>query len=124
MKIKFEKFTEEELDFYKKSLKVKILEKDFTIFSEGDRYWKEISTNQLIFDKKEIKAELVEAITLEDFKFFFNEIFFNCEKRLEIHTISKKHGEDNEKFKLKRNIKKIDNLYQFKKESNLYPDFY
>lgn len=43
--------TEEEFEQYRESIKIKIQEKDTSMYQEFDRYEREIISNQLVFDR-------------------------------------------------------------------------
>ena len=99
----------DEFEKFKKSIIVKILQKDLSIWSEGSRYWDEILKHRYQFNKKEIEAKILEQTDLEEFLEFVRNLIYEKPKVVEIMIVSQNHVSENEVSR---------------EDRNLYEDFY
>ena len=72
--------------------------------------------------------KLVQNVNLEEFRKFYDNLFYDEKRVYEIHLLSGNFKESNEEMKKERVSKGQGEIYiedgeVFKKQSNLYPDF-
>lgn len=59
---------------------------------ESNRFWKEISTHNYDFDRQQKEIDILDTITVDDFKKQFEQVFFSKHaKRLDLELTSVKH---------------------------------
>lgn len=126
---KIVKLEEEEFQTYKNSVLNKINVKDINLAKEVERYWFEIVSHQLLFDRKEKESEILANITKKEFIQFAVNILWEKPRILEIHSVCEKHSKENKLLMEERKKKnvlmhEIDTLKSFKSLMKLYPDFF
>ncbi len=120
---------ENEFEKFKRSILVKIMEKDLNIWQEGSRFWDEILKHHYDFHKKETDRKGLEAIGRNEFVDFVKDLLYEERKVVEILIVSQKHGSENESSREERKkngvgLKSIENMEEFKKGREAYEDFY
>ena len=118
-----------EFEKFKKSIIVKILQKNLNIWDEGSDYWVEIIKHKYDFNNKELKAKLVEQIELNEFIEFVNNTIYKEPKVLEIMVVAKNHSKETEKSRDERKNKgaklmNLERIEDFKKNKKVYEDYY
>eukprot|EP00828_Plagiopyla_frontata_P039670 TRINITY_DN5225_c0_g2_i4.p1 TRINITY_DN5225_c0_g2~~TRINITY_DN5225_c0_g2_i4.p1 ORF type:complete len:589 (-),score=115.10 TRINITY_DN5225_c0_g2_i4:72-1814(-) len=127
---KIQEQKEEEIEKFKNSLKLQLLEKDTSIYSEASKQFSEITKHFYRFNLNQQKVEILEKITKADLVEFYEKVFNKDKKILEIHIIAQKHKEEFEQLKKERmevisgNYKTIENITEFKTTSQLYEDYF
>lgn len=81
--------TEEEFKTQKKSVYTQLAEKDKNMAEESHRFWNEISIHNYDFERQQTELDILDKITLEEFKAFFERVFFSeYTKRLDFELTS------------------------------------
>jgi insulysin len=129
MRKKVEELTDEEFKKFADSVKIKILEKDFNIVQETERYWREVRTNRFLFDRKEASAKEIDDLKKDELKALFEEVFYKESKHFECHVVSENQVEENNKAKADvaptdKVVRECDSIYTLKRRMPLYPDYY
>jgi len=129
MKQKVEDMSQEEYEKHLESIRVKKLEKDYTLYEEASRLWNSINDHSYEFDRKQKDAERLKEITREDLKKFILRHFYNEQKSFETHVVSEKFKEATEKLREERrqkesNYVEVKNFELFKNKMRLHPDYY
>eukprot|EP00054_Salpingoeca_dolichothecata_P024316 m.165377 g.165377 ORF g.165377 m.165377 type:complete len:1017 (+) comp24972_c0_seq1:250-3300(+) len=85
--------TEEDFETQVKSLQTQLLEKDKRLSQATNRLWTEISQHRYMWDRPQVMADAVGALTLDDVVSFFSETVLNVEKRkkMVIQVFGKAH---------------------------------
>ena len=87
--------SEEDFDEQRESVLITYEEKDKNLKEQFDRYWAELVKHKYIFDRQDIECELLENLTLDEFKEHFNEMFeHQSARRLTINYHSKQSKPD------------------------------
>lgn len=90
--------TDEEFLTHKNSVLTDLKEKDINIAEEHARHWAELTTHRYQFESQNMKIEILEKITKEEFLEHFNRVFFSEHtKRLDLELTSEAHKEEQEK---------------------------
>lgn len=99
------KMTEEEFKVQKNSVRTQVAEKDKNMAEESSRHWGEISGHTYDFDKQEKELEILDEITLDQFKWLFEHLFFSKKsKRLDLELTSVKHKYNQAEYLAKNQV--------------------
>lgn len=131
--IKWEEFDEETYSQYVNAVIVELKKKDLKLEEEVLRNFSEIQSKNYLFSRNEEYVEILKTLKIEEVKKFFNKLFFEQVKRLDIGLLAHCHSEENEKLE-QENLKqaeeisiqriKVHSANEFKKNVGHYPDFY
>ncbi|CDW84143.1 insulin-degrading enzyme [Stylonychia lemnae] len=102
--------TDEQIETSKKAIINSLQQKDLNLGQEAGRYWDEILTGDYEFSSREIKIEALRQVQKQDVIEYFNELFFNNPKRLNLKFYS--HGHFDNKDELNANIQANQKFYQ------------
>jgi len=106
---------------YIEATKTKLLEKPKTLSELSSKYWVQIENQYYLFNISDLVKPKLDQLTLQNLKEFSNHYLFNN------HTRSKMmfqvYGTNHRQSQQNANTGSIpiNNIYQFKKMSNLYP---
>ena len=122
--------------------------KDLNLETESTRNFNAIKTRSFDFDLKQQKIKLLEEVTKEEVYEFFEKLFVNEQRRLDVMYVCEIHKEEQQKLLKefyenldsnslpKENANKdvvifdevkrfvIDSIHDYKKKNSLYPDFF
>ena len=107
-------------------------EKDYNLSKENGRFWGEINTHKYLFDRQEKECELIKHLTVDEFRAYFEKLFFSeGVKRIDVEITAAGHADKqaewkelNEKSHYQGGIRKQinDSIATFKKKMALHPD--
>ena len=122
------KMDEEQFEEIIESTLVELTCQDMNINEESDRLWKEIATNQLIFNRKEVYENLADEVEINDVIQAYEQLFFKNKKVFELHLICNAKKEETEQAKILRlpkepELQKIFKINEFKSSINFHPDY-
>jgi insulysin len=108
-------------------------QKDLKLSDEIYRNAYEIKSRAFVFDRREKQIAILENLKKEELVNFFNEMFVNNQRRLDVELVSAAHKEDNTKLE-EENLKiaeqigikriKVKSIQDFKRRNSLFPDFF
>ena len=128
MKGKIAELSDEEYGKYKESVRVTIKKADLSIYKEAARYWEEIESHELQFDRKEQELAVLDQIKKQEIVDLYNKTIGESSRRcLEIHAISQVHDEANTDMRAERlggtqGVVIAPQRKVFQNNSELYPD--
>lgn len=122
------KMDEDQFEEIIESTLVELTCQDMNINEESDRLWREIATNQLIFNRKEVYEGLADEIEINDVVEAYEQLFFKNKKILELHLICNGKKEETEQARILRlpqepELQKISKINEFKSSINFHPDY-
>eukprot|EP01016_Furgasonia_blochmanni_P046923 TRINITY_DN6832_c0_g1_i3.p1 TRINITY_DN6832_c0_g1~~TRINITY_DN6832_c0_g1_i3.p1 ORF type:complete len:427 (-),score=44.41 TRINITY_DN6832_c0_g1_i3:61-1341(-) len=119
---------DDEFDQFVESVRTAISQKDLSIHEEANRHLSEITNRKFLFDRKTRQLDKLDKIEKEDLIDFYQDVFFDQAKRLEIHIISEKHTEVYRQKKEKRlqsdpSIKMLKSVNELRTLLPHHPDY-
>lgn len=126
--------TEEDFKVQKNSVRTQIAEKDKNMSQESSRFWQEISIHNYDFERQDKELEVLDEITLDQFKQLFEMVFFSKKtKRIDLELTSVKHKYNQAEFIAKNAVDPYfsqhlprtifpGNITDFKKEASYMSD--
>jgi insulysin len=116
----------EEFDQCVHSVIVKVTEKDKNINSHSLRLWDEIVRHQYEFERKEKLEASLKALTLEEFKEFFERTLFESPRLIEVQIMATGHEKENKELREMRtgSFVAIPSFAWFQRRMAFYPDFF
>ncbi|CAK67395.1 unnamed protein product (macronuclear) [Paramecium tetraurelia] len=114
--------TEQDFEQFKSSVKVQLLEKDYSLIKESVRMWNEVQKHQRLFDRRVQQLNILDGIKLSEVQEYFKTHLIEKTKQFEIHAISPTHKKDQEEIKSDSLV--YNSSDKFKKRHGLYPDYF
>ena len=109
----------------KDSVMVKLQEKDKNMGEEFAKHKAELVYFKFNFNRQEQEIEILKAITKEEWQKYFEVLFGDNARRLDIRYNSKAHQEQEAKNEfIFDNETKLPSINAFKNSCSLYPDSY
>ncbi|EGR31622.1 insulin-degrading enzyme, putative [Ichthyophthirius multifiliis] len=126
--LKLKNLQEQEFNEFKHSVGVKLTEKFQSLSQEFKFMRGEILIQQYIFNRKELVSDVLQNISVQNFIEFYQNLFFNERKLIEIHFICINHINDQklnkEKYKEQRKITQLKDDQMLKDICNQNNQFY
>eukprot|EP00347_Sterkiella_histriomuscorum_P004511 403360183 len=127
--------SDEQIERAKQALINNLKQKDLNLAQEAGKYWHEILEGDYEFDERQKKIEALGKVTRDQVVDYFNNLFFNNPKRLNIKMYSQKHFEEKENIERDTQLnqafyhekckistqEKIDNYRTYKTSMHQYP---
>ena len=88
--------SDEDFESQKSAIRTLLAEKDTSMMKQANRFLSsEISTHRYFFERQNKDLETLETVTKDDFKAYFEEVFFSAETaRFDLQLTSKAHKAD------------------------------
>ncbi|KAM3142497.1 hypothetical protein pb186bvf_005399 [Paramecium bursaria] len=114
--------TEEQFQEYKESVRVELIEKDYSLNKESGRFWLELQKHQGLFNRRQLKLQILPAITIDEVKQFYQQNIIERPRSIEIHAISPTHVEEQKQIGSTSLVSH--SIDWIKRRVPLYPDYY
>ncbi|CAD8060229.1 unnamed protein product [Paramecium primaurelia] len=114
--------TREQFEEYKQSIRVSLLEKDFSLGREVGRFWGEIQRHQNLFDRREQALSLLDNIDIKEVKNYYKQYLIEHPHQIEIHVVSPSHKQEQDS--LPNTGLMSTSVEWIKRRVPLYPDMY
>jgi 1-pyrroline-5-carboxylate dehydrogenase len=125
--------TDEQFKVHVEAVCVPLRQEYMNLAEESTTYWKEISRNENLFDRKEKIVEALQSLKRDEVISYFYNLFFGNARRYDYEIVSAQHWEENVKT-IKENEEsarnrgnkriKVDSFEQMREINSAFPDIY